>query len=250
MSDVYILRNTLKDLARPKKLFGAALLMLLPAILVLIQKSLSTTFVPDDAYSLFAANLIFGFVLVIMAVFYGTGVIAQEIEQKTITYLLTRPVPRWRILLDKFVAVVIGTTAVVWMAAILLALVSYGPKGLLDSRLPIDLAVLPIGALAYGALFLFLSARFNRALVMGLIFAFGWETWVPYMPGSFRNLSLMTYLRVLAPHADSATTPYALANPISASLAWGVLFGVVVAGLAAACYVFSTSEYAPREDAE
>jgi len=245
MSDVYILRNALKDLTRPKKLVAALLLMLLPALMVLIQKSFAPTFSPDDAYSMYAANLVFGFVLVIMAVVYGTGVIAQEIEQKTIVYLLTRPVPRWRILLNKLVAVVIGTTAVVWLSAILLALVTYGPKGLIQSRLPVDLAILPIGALAYCALFLLAAVQFNRALIIGLVFAFGWETWVPYMPGNFNKLSLMTYLRILAPHADNAAPV-----TISVAMAWVVLFSVIVFGLAAACFVFSTREYAPREDAE
>ncbi len=37
-------------------------------------------------------------------------------------------------------------------------------------------------------------------LLLGLLFAFGWEWWVPNIPGDFAKLSLMAYIRVLAPH--------------------------------------------------
>ena len=52
---------------------------------------------------------------------FGTGVVSREVEQKTIVYLLTRPVARWRILLMRYLAAVTAITLTVWLATGLLA---------------------------------------------------------------------------------------------------------------------------------
>ncbi|HLV80440.1 MAG TPA: ABC transporter permease subunit [Chthonomonadaceae bacterium] len=260
MSDLYLLRNALKDMIGLKKVVPAAVLIALPAVIALIWRAAARAghFQPDVAYNTLSSGLVFGFTLVILSVVFGTGVIAQEVEQKTIVYLLTRPVPRWRIALIKFLAAVVATTATVWIASVLLAVTAYGPGGLVHSRLGRDLLILPVGALAYTALFLLLATLLNRPLLVGLLFAFFWESWVPGLPGNFQKLSLMAYLRVLAPHPkpESATVDItdllASLNPqtITTRLAWGVLIGVIVCALALALVVFSAREYVPREDTE
>ena len=44
------------------------------------------------------------FVVPVLGVLYGTSLIADEVDDKTITYLFTRPVPRASILIGKFLA--------------------------------------------------------------------------------------------------------------------------------------------------
>lgn len=260
MSDLYLLRSALKDMIGLKKVVAAAILIALPAAIALIWRAVAHAgkFAPDIAYNTLSSGLVFGFTLVILSVIFGTGVIAQEVEQKTIVYLLTRPVPRWRIALVKFLAAVIATTVTVWVASVLLALTAYGPGDMIHSRLGRDLLIQPVGVLAYTALFLLLATMLNRPLIVGLLFAFLWESWVPNLPGNFQKLSLMAYLRVLAPHPKPEATTVDISdllntlNPqtITMPLAWGVLAGVIVAALALALVVFSAREYAPREDAE
>ena len=119
--------------------------------------------------------------------------------------------------------------------------------------------MLPVGVLAYGSLFLCLATLFLRPLVGGLIFAFGWESWVPNMPGYFGRFSLATYLRVLAPHADAvdSTSMDSImsqlaqgggGDEISQLFAWGALAVIIGIALSAALTVFSNKEYVPRED--
>jgi ABC-2 type transport system permease protein len=257
MVDLFLFRTALKDLMHPKKLVGALVLIALPTLIAVLWRTngSASDFKPEMAYNTLSAFIVFGFILVILSVIFSTGVIAQEIEQKTIVYLLTRPVPRWRIILMKFLAAALVTTAIVWAASLAIGLVTYGPGGLHASRLGRDLLILPIGALAYGALFLLLATLFNRPLIYGLLFAFGWESWVPDLPGQWQKLSLMSYLHALAPHAnaeDDASSALQVFNPetISMPLAWGVLSGVCLVALIAALIIFSTNEYVPREDAE
>ena len=40
----------------------------------------------------------------VLGVFYGTSLIADEVDDKTITYLFTRPIPRGGVLLGKYLA--------------------------------------------------------------------------------------------------------------------------------------------------
>jgi hypothetical protein len=136
--------------------------------------------------------------------------------------------------------------------------VAFRPANLGASQLARDLAVLPVGALAYGSLFLLLGTLLSRPLVYGLIFAFGWESWVPNLPGTFQRVSVMSYLRVLAPHPHPSTGQsdldalLAMLNPqtITEATAQRALAVIIIVALAAALYVFTKREYVPRDDVE
>ncbi|MCS6776067.1 MAG: ABC transporter permease subunit [Chloroherpetonaceae bacterium] len=259
MSDLYIFRNTLRELNRPGRLWVNLLLVLLPAALALAARAAAgSRFRPETVYGNVASSLIFGFLLVILAVVNGTGVLSQEIEQKTITYLLTRPVPRWRLLLLKFLAAFLMVTVTVCASCLLVALTLFGVGRLSGAPIGRDLLILPVGALAYGALFVLMATLLQRPLMYGLLFAFGWESWVPNLPGYFRRVSLMTYLRVLAPHsreepetldiAQVATTLPGTQDGIPHQMAWNVLIGFSVLALMLALYTFSVREYVPRDE--
>ena len=53
------------------------------------------------------------FIVPVLGVFYGTSLIADEVEDKTITYLFTRPIPRGAVLLGKYLAYLVCTSLVV-----------------------------------------------------------------------------------------------------------------------------------------
>jgi len=258
MIDLMLFRGALRDLLQPQRLTLAAPLVLGPAALGLLWRAMARgNFNPDVAYNTLAGLLVV-FILVLLAAIFGTGVVSQETEGRTIGYLLTRPVPRARILLAKFLGAVTGITITVWVATLLLALVTFGPAKMFQPQVWTDLRVLPVGALAYGSLFLLLAALLNRALIFSLFFAFGWESWVPLLPGVFRNVSILTYLRVLAPHPNPVEEEsqrnflFSAVNPtsVSSTVAWVVLALVIAIALGLALLVFSVKEYAPREDAE
>ena len=265
MSDLYLFKNTLRDLLRPGKLTAAGLLIGLVALIAFVAKSKAKAgeYDPVETYNTIASTLVFGMILVLPAVIFTTGLIQQEMEQKTIPYLLTRPIPRWRILLAKFFAAVTVTTLTVWIADALLALILFGPSQVLHSKLGQDMRILLVGAFLYGSLCLFLAAAVGRPLLVGLLYAFGLETWLPFLPGDWQKLSLMAYLHTLAPHLDSdlangegggqgigalfsqVLTPVA----IPVWLAWTVICLVIVVSLGAALAVVSVKEYTPKEEA-
>src|SRR6266487_3516094 len=53
------------------------------------------------------------FVVPVLGVFYGTSLIADEVDDKTITYLFTRPIPRAAVLLGKYLAFLVCTILIV-----------------------------------------------------------------------------------------------------------------------------------------
>src|SRR5207237_9442572 len=53
------------------------------------------------------------FIVPILGVFYGTALIADEVEDKTITYLFTRPIPRNAMLFGKYLAYLACTVLLV-----------------------------------------------------------------------------------------------------------------------------------------
>lgn len=257
-ADLYLLRHSIRDMLHPKTLLTAGACVLLPALIaMLIRVARPHRFDPAGVYDALAGNLIFGFLLVILCVVFGTGVISQETEQKTIGYLLTRPLPRWRIAVAKFVAATALIMLTVWAATLALAVSTVGVAGPDASNVWRDIRVLPIGVVAYGGISLMLATILDRPLILGLLYAFVWEGWAARLPGDFEKLCIMAYLRALAPHIqmEQETTrleEFLLAGEaatIGAGLAWGTLIAVTFASLGLALILFSRREYVSREEA-
>jgi len=143
------------------------------------------------------------FIVPALGVFYGTSLIADEVEEKTITYLFTRPIRRGAVVLGKYLAYLVYVVATVLpsVAILFVLMVPFGGMGRLYLTLVKDLGVIAIGLAAYGALFLFAGVVLRRPLVAGLVFAFGWEQIALVMPGYLRYLTIAFYLQSLAPRA-------------------------------------------------
>ncbi len=137
------------------------------------------------------------FIVPALGVFYGTSLIADEVEEKTITYLFTRPISRGAIVLGKYLAYLVGVTAVVLpsVALMFLIMVPFANMGILFGKLLADLCVIALGLAAYGAVFLLAGVTFRRPLVGGLVFVFGWEPLALVLPGYLRHLTIAYYLR-------------------------------------------------------
>jgi ABC-type transport system involved in multi-copper enzyme maturation permease subunit len=140
----------------------------------------------------------------VLAVFYGTALVADEIEDKTITYLFTRPISRGALLVGKYLAYLTCTVFVVLPAVTLVWLLVIPINGSLAQGFPAlatDLGLLAVGLASYGALFGWVGAAVKRPLVIGLAFIFGWEVLAVALPGSLKMLTVAHYLQGLVPHA-------------------------------------------------
>lgn len=144
------------------------------------------------------------FIVPVLAVFYGTSLIADEVEDKTITYLFTRPIPRGAVMAGKYLAYLVCTIMVVLPSVMVVyfLIVPYGGGSIAASfpDLVKDLGLLALGLIAYGAVFAWVGARFKRPLLTGLIFVFGWEQAAMVFPGYLKRFTVAYYLQALVPH--------------------------------------------------
>lgn len=260
MADLFILKTSLLEALKAKRLLSALLMMVLPALAALAWRGVvpGDRFDPAEAYNTLAAYFVFGFTLTILSVIYGTGALTAEIDGRTIVYLLTRPVPRWRLLLMKLIGAWIGITVTVAMSVLLLGLACYGLKPEWP-RLISDLRIVPVGALAYSSLFLFFATIMSRPLIWALLYGFGWENIASLIPSGFARLSILSYLRTLAPHlkevigsqdGEETTNMLLRSNPFAVTqpVAWATVVGLTVVSIGLALYCFTTREYVPREE--
>ena len=184
------------------------------------------------------------FTVPVLALFYGTSLIADEVDDKTITYLFTRPIPRGAVMMGTYLAYLACTVMVVLPSVVLvyLLMVPRGGGNLASSfpSLLADLGLLAVGLAVYGALFAFVGARIKRPLVTGLIFLFGWEPSVLVFPGYLKRFTVAHYLQGLAPHAmpqDSTLgmlqsifreVPPLSVSLIALALIWGLFLALAV----------------------
>ena len=138
------------------------------------------------------------------ALFYASALVAEEVEGKTLTYLLTRPVHRASILLGKFAAYLVTALVFVWPVTVLTFFLFATSRGVgyLEARAFVlfqDLGVIAIALVAYGAAFTLLGIVIKRPVIAGLLFLYGWE-FLTYAPGYLPRFTLTAYLRSLLSH--------------------------------------------------
>jgi len=153
------------------------------------------------------------FIVPVLGVFYGTALIADEVEDKTITYLFTRPIPRRAVLYGKYLAYLACTVLLVLPSVMLVFFLIVptggGSIGAGFPGLVTDLGMLAVGLASYGAVFALVGTRLKRPLVVGLVFAFGWEPAVLLFPGYLKRLTVAYYMQALVTHEmpqDSAVS--------------------------------------------
>jgi ABC-type transport system involved in multi-copper enzyme maturation permease subunit len=161
---------------------------------------------PVDGASVFGMMIwvfFLRFIVPVLGVFYGTALIADEVDDRTLTYLFTRPIRRGAVLVGKYLAYVVCTTLVVLPSVVLVyfALVPLGQVAPTFTAFAADLGLLALGLAAYGALFALVGAAVKRPLVSGLVFVFGWEQVALLVPGYLKRFTVAHYVQGLVPHA-------------------------------------------------
>jgi ABC-2 type transport system permease protein len=191
------------------------------------------------------------FIVPVLGVFYGTSLIADEVEDKTITYLFTRPIRRGAVLVGQYLAY-LGCTIFVVLPSVMLVykliVPMQGSLGASFLDLLKDLALLALGLAVYGALFSYIGAKFKRPLLIGLVFIFGWEQAALAFPGYLKKFTVAYYLQALVPHAMPNDSALSLIQgifrenpPLSISLFW--LAVILIGFLTAAAWVVERREY-------
>jgi ABC-2 type transport system permease protein len=201
-----------------------------------------------DLYGIAIAFFYIRWALPLAALFYGTSLIADEVEGKTLTYLLTRPIRRNAILTGKYAAYLVTTLAFSLPAAVLtffLLATARGWSGI-GAAVPDlfrDLGVMALALAVYGAFFTLLGVSLRRPVIPGLLFLFVWEL-AANLPGYVPRMTITAWLRSLVryrPAEEGMADMFGQVLPTALSLE--VLAAMLAAFLAGSIWIFSTREY-------
>lgn len=230
-----------------------SLLFALPGALAAVI-SLASHFAPPAA-SLefaFACFLIPHALVPLAALLYATGIIQDEVEEQTLTYLLMRPVPRWLLYFVRLLATVLVTSvlAAAFTAATLavIAVTVREPfaEGLVLREMTMA-ALVSLALVGYCGLFGLLGLLVRRSLLIGVGYIVLFEGFLASLDTVARRLTIMYYFRVLVLRwldpaegkdwlIDLATAP-AATTCVLTLLGVGFVFGT------AAAILFTTREF-------
>jgi len=188
------------------------------------------------------------FLILILALFFGTSVASEETEGQTLTYLATRPIPKSAIVLGKYSAyttlVILMMSVGVLLSFLILNVNNLGNFSLYRILLR-DVIVLALGIICYTAFFTFIGTFLKKSILVGLVFSFGWESVIQYFPGSTQRFSIVHYLKSLLPVPRTGRFSFLMfrLEPSPDGLAIFMLFLITAIFLGLACFLFSQKEY-------
>lgn len=211
-----------------RSVFGrrrGVLLFILPLVLVGLAV-LVRVLVGEDLGA--ARDTLYGLGLAVIvplvALLATTGVLAPEIDDGSISYLLAKPISRHTIVLSKLV---VAATCVVVFAAVPMLIA--GLVLLLDDpELGTGFALGSLaGGLAYCALFALLSVVTRHAVVIGLIYLLVWEGLLGGLLDGVRWLSVTRWAGTIV---EQVTNDITLVDDLSPVYALAATAVVIVLG--------------------
>ena len=185
------------------------MLVSFPLILIPFFISLYTVLDPPEdsgnwpeVFVTFAIFLYMQILVLLFSLVYGTSLMNEEIESRTVTYLFIRGSKRFEVLLYKFTGVYISLSILFTISTVLtyLTLSTHGSMGIFQDHLVALFSLLAaqyFGLFAYLGLFSLMGVVFKRPLVIGLIFSFFWEFFMVNIELNVQQATLMFYLRSL-----------------------------------------------------
>jgi ABC-2 type transport system permease protein len=241
----------LRQHVRGRRLLILAGLFLLPAAVTILARSVS----PPSERGPLLSNLIFTLIphalLPLTALLYAAGMIRDEIEDQTLTYLLVRPLPRWAIYLTKLLAtwlvtaLLSGVFTTLTYAAIYWDAADFWTDILPARALPTAL-LLGLSLAAYCSIFGLLSLVMRWVLVVGVAYIILIEWSLANVDFAVRRLTVVYYFRVLSVRwldLQMAAWALDLSRAPSATSCVLTLLGVSLAAAALASVVFAGREF-------
>ena len=227
---------------------------LLPIVIALVFRFVAHSGGMVNRFVPLITLILYGLLVELCAIFYGTAIISDEIDGKGLMYLQMRPLRKSLILLSKFAAYILGTVAILATSHLILTgIMATHPKMEKSMLFQFGMSLrytgtMALALLAYGALAAALAARFKNPVLWGLLFVMGWEniTASPLIATAIKRLSVSHYLFALFPRyrlPRSTFNDFLGASPPSAWVAFLVICVLTIVLLCVAIRIFRRREY-------
>ncbi|HLW64487.1 MAG TPA: ABC transporter permease [Gemmataceae bacterium] len=197
---LYVL--TFRQHMHGKRWLIMAALFLLPAGLAVLIRATSPDAAAIEMDFLLAFMFIPQALLPLVALVYASGIINDEQEDQTLTYLLIRPLPKWAIYVVKMLATLTTTILLTAFFTVLTYVAIYIGSGAAGGDVALRcLKAVGIHCLAvatYCCLFGLLSLLTRWALIVGIVYAALFEGLLANMPFGVRLVTVIYYTRLIA----------------------------------------------------
>jgi ABC-2 type transport system permease protein len=193
---------TIRQHTHGRRLVILALLYLLPCALAVVLRNLPKPAPAEALEFAFVLTLLPHGLVPLTALLYASGVVSDEVEEQTLTYLLLRSLPRWSIYLAKLLATFVVSAALIAVAVVCLYAAIYaGTPGFTTDVLPRAgrvIVILVLAQVAYCAFFGFLGLFTKRSLVAGIGYIVLIEGILANLDFVGRSLTIVYYVRTLS----------------------------------------------------
>jgi ABC-2 type transport system permease protein len=246
-----VVRITASRQGRGRRLIVMAILFSVPVALAMLARQYQHPYEADVSANLLIFGLFFQALVPLAALLFASGMVQDDVEEQTMTYLLIRPIARWAIYLAKLV----GTFLITWMRASVFAVatlvtVYWEEQDLwnvtLKEQAPAVVMLLALALGAYTSIFGGMSLLFRRTLIIGAIYIAIFEGLLANIDFVFRYATVMFYIRVLSIRwlnlsgsdwsIDTSTAP-------SEGTCWLVVLGTIAVFSTLGAVVFSMKEF-------
>lgn len=244
--DTTIMWLTTRQLFTRRRLIAAALFAAAPLVITLFFRA--STHAGDPTGLQFLRENYSGIVAFVLlplsAVVFGTAAFGGEIEDGTIVYLLVKALPRWQVVLSKYVVAVFATT-VMMLVSIALPWLALGAP---PDSLPLVEAFavgIALGAVLYNALFVTLGLTSKRALVLGLVYVVVIEIALSPNVAGLKSFSVREFVMTIVGQL-AAGVPHNPTGAVSLRTVWTMGAVILFGGLGAGIRWLSRYEMAER----
>lgn len=209
---------------------------------------------PPEVLGTFVQLILIQTIVPLVSLVMASAVVAEEIEDRTITYLFTRPMPRAAILVGRWLAAALPIVVLLCLSGLSVVQLLRGAEPAKDAEpwpagfLARFLVTAMLGGLVYSGLFAALGALVKRPMLLGLGYTFVYEGFLGNLPGSNQKGTVIYYLRsfLLEPHPSlfgDLSEELFQTPPMQPGAAVVRLALILVVVLALAAWRFTKREY-------
>ena len=200
---VHILLLSLRQMGK-RRLIVIALLSMLPVALAAAVASFASSeeSLSEDFVTILVNGMIISGIAPIVTMALATAAFGDEVDDRTLNYLTLKPVPRYQIVVPKFLASVIVASPILIISSMLAVAIGLG--GGLQPLLAVALALFA-GVAAYASVFTWAGLISSRALAFGLVYVFLWEGLVSSFLEGIRYVSVRNYTLGIMYRLDETT---------------------------------------------
>lgn len=188
--------------------------------------------------------LILSFIMPVICMIYGASLIRNEIEDKSITQVITAPLDRAVSYFGYYLSLAASLSLIMLLINLVGWLAFFSQQGINSDSFGILAAMSGlsiIGTLVYSALFLTSGVIFKRPVYFGLFFAFIWEGFIGSIPGAISSYTIKHFIRSigsnLISHGEISTYDTATAST------YITLLTVTIICLAVGALIFREKEF-------